>query len=287
MSDAPLADAPVPGAPVRTLDGNQAVTSVAYRLSEVIAIYPITPSSSMGEESDELASRGTPNLWGTVPTVVEMQSEGGAAGAVHGALSGGRARDDLHRVAGPAPHDPEPLQDRGRAHRVLHARLGAHDRDARALDLRRPLRRDGLSRRRASRCSARARCRRRRTWRPSVTRDDARGRACRSSTSSTASAPRTRSRRWSPLPDETLRAARRRRRQSAHTAPARSSPDRPGAARQRAEPRHVLPGARGVQSLLRELPALVAETMARFATLTGRRYGLFDYVGHPEAERVS
>ena len=74
---------------LRTLDANQAVASVAYRLSEVIAIYPITPSSSMGEQADEWATSETPNLWGTVPQVAEMQSEGGAAGAVHGALQAG------------------------------------------------------------------------------------------------------------------------------------------------------------------------------------------------------
>ncbi len=72
-----------------TIDGNEAVAHVAYRTNEVIAIYPITPASSMGELSDEWASQHLPNLWGTVPTVVEMQSEGGAAGAVHGALQTG------------------------------------------------------------------------------------------------------------------------------------------------------------------------------------------------------
>ncbi len=72
-----------------TIDGNEAVARVAYRTNEVIAIYPITPASSMGELSDEWASQHLPNLWGTVPTVVEMQSEGGAAGAVHGALQTG------------------------------------------------------------------------------------------------------------------------------------------------------------------------------------------------------
>jgi pyruvate-ferredoxin/flavodoxin oxidoreductase len=71
------------------IDGNEAVASVAYRLNEVIAIYPITPSSGMGELSDQWAAAGKPNLWGTVPTVIEMQSEGGAAGAVHGALQTG------------------------------------------------------------------------------------------------------------------------------------------------------------------------------------------------------
>jgi len=73
----------------KVVDGNEAVASVAYRASEVIAIYPITPSSAMGELSDEWASRGTPNLWGTIPDVIEMQSEGGAAGAIHGAIQAG------------------------------------------------------------------------------------------------------------------------------------------------------------------------------------------------------
>ncbi|TVQ22399.1 MAG: pyruvate:ferredoxin (flavodoxin) oxidoreductase [Leptolyngbya sp. DLM2.Bin15] len=72
-----------------TIDGNEAVARVAYRLSEVIAIYPITPASPMGEWSDAWASAEQPNLWGTVPSVVEMQSEAGAAGAVHGALQAG------------------------------------------------------------------------------------------------------------------------------------------------------------------------------------------------------
>ena len=71
------------------IDGNQAAAEVAHALSEVCAIYPITPSSPMGETADELSAGGVTNLWGTVPEVVEMQSEGGAAGAVHGALTSG------------------------------------------------------------------------------------------------------------------------------------------------------------------------------------------------------
>jgi len=71
------------------LDGNQAAASVAYRLSEVIAIYPITPSSPMGEWADQWKDEGRRNIFGTVPTVIEMQSEGGAAGALHGALQAG------------------------------------------------------------------------------------------------------------------------------------------------------------------------------------------------------
>jgi pyruvate-ferredoxin/flavodoxin oxidoreductase len=73
----------------KTMDANEAVANVAYRVSEVIAIYPITPSSPMGEWSDQWASEGIPNAWGSVPHVVEMQSEGGASGAVHGALQTG------------------------------------------------------------------------------------------------------------------------------------------------------------------------------------------------------
>ncbi len=72
-----------------TIDGNQAAATIAHLCNEVIAIYPITPASPMGEWSDEWSSRGQKNLWGTVPDVVEMQSEAGAAGAIHGALQTG------------------------------------------------------------------------------------------------------------------------------------------------------------------------------------------------------
>ncbi|MBN1146761.1 MAG: pyruvate:ferredoxin (flavodoxin) oxidoreductase [Anaerolineales bacterium] len=75
--------------PIVTIDGNEATAYVAHKLSEVIAIYPITPSSSMGEFADEWSAAGRTNIWGTVPLVMEMQSEGGAAGAVHGASQTG------------------------------------------------------------------------------------------------------------------------------------------------------------------------------------------------------
>jgi len=96
-----------------TIDGNEAAALVAYQASEVIAIYPITPSSTMAELADQWASRGRANLWGTIPRVVQMQSEGGAAGALHGALSGGALATtftasqglllmipDMYRIAG-------------------------------------------------------------------------------------------------------------------------------------------------------------------------------------------
>src|ERR1051325_2950894 len=73
----------------KTIDANEAVARIAYALNEVIAIYPITPASPMGEWADAWSANGMKNLWGTVPSVVQMQSEGGAAGAIHGALQTG------------------------------------------------------------------------------------------------------------------------------------------------------------------------------------------------------
>jgi pyruvate-ferredoxin/flavodoxin oxidoreductase len=72
-----------------TIDGNEAAAYVAHQINEVIAIYPITPSSNMGEWADQWSAEQKTNIWGTVPTVIEMQSEGGAAGAIHGALQAG------------------------------------------------------------------------------------------------------------------------------------------------------------------------------------------------------
>ena len=71
------------------LDGNEATARIAYALSEVISIYPITPASGMAEHCDDWAAAGRPNLWGKIPDVIEMQSEAGAAGALHGALQKG------------------------------------------------------------------------------------------------------------------------------------------------------------------------------------------------------
>ena len=72
-----------------TIDGNEAAARIAHLTSEVVAIYPITPASPMGEWADEWSAMGQQNLWGSVPRVIEMQSEAGAAGAIHGALQAG------------------------------------------------------------------------------------------------------------------------------------------------------------------------------------------------------
>ncbi len=77
------------GKKIATIDGNEAVAYVAYKINEVVAIYPITPASPMGEWADLWSAKKVPNIWGTVPDVIEMQAEGGAAGAAHGALQTG------------------------------------------------------------------------------------------------------------------------------------------------------------------------------------------------------
>ena len=130
----------------KMLDANEAVARVAYALNEVIAIYPITPASPMGEWADAWSAHGVKNLWGTVPSVIEMQSEGGAAGVIHGALQTGALSTHFHFLAGIAADDPEHVQDRRRtdADRVSHRRAIA--RGAGAVDLRRSQRCDGRAR---------------------------------------------------------------------------------------------------------------------------------------------
>ena len=102
--------------PMITIDANEATAAIAHKLSEVIAIYPITPSSGMGEFADEWSATKKTNLWGTVPLVAEMQSEGGAAGAVHGALQTRLADNNIHGISGSAIDDPQYVQNCGRTH---------------------------------------------------------------------------------------------------------------------------------------------------------------------------
>ena len=86
------------------IDGNEAAASAAYRLNELCSIYPITPSSTMAELADEWSARQRQNVYGMVPSVIEMQSEGGAAGALHGALQGGALSTCLLYTS-PSPRD--------------------------------------------------------------------------------------------------------------------------------------------------------------------------------------
>ena len=128
---------------ISTIDANEAVARIAYALNEVIALYPITPATPMGEWADQWAADGVRNLWGTIPSVIEMQSEGGAAGAIHGRTADRCSEHDVHRIAGSAPDDSEHVQDRGRADGMRVPYRCEIDRGAGALDLRRPQRRDG------------------------------------------------------------------------------------------------------------------------------------------------
>ncbi len=97
----------------KTVDANEAVARIAYALNEVIAIYPITPASPMGEWADAWAAGGMKNLWSTVPAVLEMQSEGGAAGAIHGALQTGALSTTFTASQGLLLMIPKHVQDRG------------------------------------------------------------------------------------------------------------------------------------------------------------------------------
>ena len=108
------------------------MAAVAHRLSEVIAIYPITPATSMGELADAWSAAGRQNLWGAVPQVVEMQSEGGAAGAMHGALQAGALGTTFTASQGLLLMLPNMFKIAGELDPVRDARRGAHDRDPRA-----------------------------------------------------------------------------------------------------------------------------------------------------------
>ena len=179
-----------------TIDGNEAAAYVAHRVNEVIAIYPITPSSAMGEWSDQWSSASEKNIWGSVPSVIEMQSEGGAAGAVHGSLQGGALTTTFTSSQGLLLMIPNMYKIAGElTPTVFHVAARAMA-GARAFDFRRPSGRDGgaVHRLRAAGLAFRA-------GGHGYGADRARGvaRIARSvhSLSSTVFEPRTKSRRWS------------------------------------------------------------------------------------------
>ena len=134
------------GRQIAAMDGNTAVAHVAYRVNEVCAIYPITPSTTMAELADEWAAAGVKNVWGSVPIVQEMQSEGGAAGAVHGALQAGAMTTTFTASQGLLLMLPNMFKIAGElTPTVFHIAARALATQA-AVDLRRPSRRDGRPR---------------------------------------------------------------------------------------------------------------------------------------------
>lgn len=269
--------------PAVTIDANEAVALVAHRLSEVIAIYPITPASSMGELADEWSTHGRKNLWGEVPRVVEMQSEAGAIGAVHGALQAGSLATTFTASQGLLLMIPNMFKIAGELlPMVLHV---------------------------AARTIA--------THALSIFGDHSDVMACRSTgfamlcagsvqeaqdfaalahqVTLTTRVPvlhffdgfRTSHEvaKIQPLSDETLRAMVPQQAISGVRERA-MTPDHPVLRGTAQNPDTFFQAREACNPFYDAFPAALVACMEEFATLSGRRYGLFDYVGHPEAERV-
>ncbi len=265
------------------LDGNEAVASVAYRASEVIAIYPITPASAMGELADAWAAGGDRNLWGSVPSVMEMQSEGGAAGTVHGALQAGCLATTFTSSQGLLLMIPNMFKIAGELTPfVLHV---------------------------AARTIA--------THALSIFGDHSDVMACRGTGFAmlcsgsvqeaqdlAAIAHHATLRARVPflhffdgfrvsheiakvvrLDDAALAELLPADAISAHRARA-LTPDRPVLRGTAQNPDTFFQAREAINGLYAACPGLVEAAMDRFAALTGRRYRLFDYHGHPEADRV-
>jgi len=266
-----------------TLDANEAVARVAYRLSEVIAIYPITPASPMGEHADVWAADGRPNLWGATPEVIEMQSEGGAAGVVHGALTTGALTTtftasqglllmlpNLFKIAGEltafcmhvaartvATHALSIFGDhsdvmavRGTGFALLASNSAQEAQDFAAI---------------GHAATLRARV-------PVLHFFD----GFRTSHEISKVAV---------LDDEVVRNLIDADALRAHRARA-LDPDHPVIRGTSQNPDAYFQSREAVEPYYARCPAVVDDIMSRFATLTGRRYRLFDYVGDPQAQRV-
>ncbi|MCO5760886.1 MAG: pyruvate:ferredoxin (flavodoxin) oxidoreductase [Chromatiaceae bacterium] len=266
-----------------TLDGNEAAASIAHLTNEVIAIYPITPSSNMGEWADEWSSLKVPNLWGTVPEVIEMQSEAGAAGAIHGALQGGALATtftasqglllmipNMYKIAGELSSMVMHVSARSLAAQALSI-FGDHS-DVMAC------RATGF----ALLCSASvqevmdfaliAQAATLQGRVPFVHFFDGFRTSHEINTIERLSHATVRA----LIDDDLVRAHRER----------ALNPDHPVIRGTSQNPDVYFQGRESVNPWYQALPAVVEATMDRFAALTGRRYGLFDYVGAPDAERV-
>ncbi|HEX6851855.1 MAG TPA: pyruvate:ferredoxin (flavodoxin) oxidoreductase [Candidatus Polarisedimenticolaceae bacterium] len=266
-----------------TIDGNEAAASVAYRASEVIAVYPITPSSTMGELSDEWSAKGMPNLWGTVPKVAEMQSEGGAAGAIHGALQAGALATtftasqglllmipNLYKIAGELTPFVLHVAARAVATHALSI-FGDHS-DVMACRQTGLAMLAGGSVQEAHDMAAIAHAATLRSRVPFLHFFD----GFRTSHEVAKIVE---------LDDATLRAILDEDRVRDHRARA-LTPDRPVVRGTAQNPDVFFQAREAANPFYLACPAIVRETMEQFAERTGRKYRLFDYVGHPSAERV-
>jgi pyruvate-ferredoxin/flavodoxin oxidoreductase len=266
-----------------TIDGNEAAASVAHRLSEVIAIYPITPSSAMGELSDEWSARGQANLWGNVPTVVEMQSEGGAAGAVHGALSAGALATtftssqglllmipNMYKIAGELTPFCMHVAARSVASHALSI-FGDHSDVMACRQIGFAMLASG-SVQEAHDMAALAHAATLRSRVPFLHFFDG------FRTSHEVA-------KIEELTDDDLRRLVDASAIAAHRARA-LTPDKPVLRGTAQNPDVFFQAREAGNAFHAACPGVVRETFERFAALTGREYRLFDYVGHPQAERV-
>jgi pyruvate-ferredoxin/flavodoxin oxidoreductase len=278
-----LSSLPTTPRPKVLIDGNEAAAYVAHKVNEVIAIYPITPSSNMGEWADQWSAEMRPNIWGTIPTVVEMQSEGGAAGAVHGALQAGSLSTTFTASQGLLLMIPNMLKIAGElTSTVFHIA-------ARALA----------------------------THALSIFGDHSDVMACRStgwamlSSNSVqeamdlaliSQAATLESRvpflhffdgfrtshevaKIEQLSDDDLRAMISEDLVRAHRMRA-LNPEHPFIRGTAQNPDVFFQGREAANSYYTATPAIVQKAMDKFAQIVGRRYNLFDYVGSPTAERV-
>ena len=265
------------------LDGNEATAYVAHKTSEVIAIYPITPSSTMGEFADEWSAHKRPNLWGTIPSVVEMQSEGGAAGAIHGALQAGALSTtftasqglllmipNMYKIAGELTSTVFHVSARSLAVHALSI-FGDHS--------------DVMSTR-STGFALLASC--------SVQEAHDFALIAQASTLE-ARIPflhffdgfRTSAEvnKIEMLSDDEIRGMISDELVQAHRARA-LSPDHPYIRGTAQNPDVYFQGRETVNPFYNACPGIVQKTMDKFAATVGRKYNLFDYVGAPDAERV-
>jgi pyruvate-ferredoxin/flavodoxin oxidoreductase len=268
---------------ITTIDGNEATAAVAHRLSEVIAIYPITPSSAMGEFADQWSAEKKTNIWGTIPTVVELQSEGGAAGALHGAMQAGALTTTFTASQGLLLMIPNMYKIAGElTPAVLH--VSARTVATHALSI------FGDH--------------------SDVMAVRATGFALLSSNSvqeahdlaAIAHAATLESRipflhffdgfrishevaKLELLSDDDLRSMINHEKVQEHRARA-MTPDRPVLRGTAQNPDAFFQARETVNTYYEKCPEIVQQIMDRFASLVGRQYNLFDYVGAPDAERV-
>ncbi len=265
------------------IDGNEGAAWVAYRASEVIAIYPITPATPMGELADAWASQGVPNAWGAVPQVVEMQSEGGAAGAVHGALQAGSLATtftssqglllmlpNMFKIAGELTPAVIHVAARTVATHALsifgdHSDVMAARTTGFALLCSSSVQEAHDLALVAHAATLRARV-------PFLHCFDGFRTSHELSTVERLSEDDVRA----LLDEELVRAHRAR----------ALSPDDPVLRGSAQNPDVFFQAREAVNPFYAAVPGIVQEEMARLAARTGRPYRLFDYAGHPEAERV-